>query len=65
MQPVPNTAPASPPITEYGEVGKLHGVKTVFLFGLGPDVRNNMLKEFAKHPEVRGRGLVNYSQLSK
>lgn len=57
-QPVPTVAAASQPIIEYGDASELRGVKTVFLFGLEPDVRKNMLKQFAKYPEVRVAGRI-------
>jgi hypothetical protein len=58
VQPAPVAAAASQPIIEYGAAGELRGVKSVFLFGLEPNVRINMLKAFAKHPEVRVAGRI-------
>jgi hypothetical protein len=57
-QPVPATTTATQPAIEYGDGSELRGVGSVFLLGLEPDVRNNMVKEFAKHPEVRVVGRI-------
>jgi hypothetical protein len=47
------SAPTPAPVIEYGTPGELKGVKTVFIYGVEPELRNNMLKQFAKHPELR------------
>ena len=57
-QAVPATATAPTPIIEYGNASELRGVKKVFIFGVEPDVRNNMLKEFGKHPQLRVAGRI-------
>ena len=57
-QAVPTTAAAPTPIIEYGDASELHGIKNVFIFGVEPDVRNNMLKEFGKHPQLHVVGRI-------
>jgi len=49
-----NTAP----IIQYGNSSELKGVKNIFIYGVEPEVRNNMLKQFAKHPEVQVVGEI-------
>jgi hypothetical protein len=41
----------------------LKGVKNIFIYGVEPEVRNNMLKQFAKHPEVQVVGEIEKADL--
>jgi hypothetical protein len=47
------SAPTLQPITQYGLPSELRGVKTVFIYGVEPEVRNNMIKQFEKHPGLQ------------
>jgi serine protease Do len=44
---------ATQPIVQYGISSELKGVKTVFIYGVEPGVRLNMLKQFQKHPGLQ------------
>jgi len=57
--PVPTAAATNTaPIVQYGNSNELKGVKNIFIYGVEPEVRNNMLKQFAKHPEVQVVGEI-------
>ncbi len=62
LQPAPAAAPTaatpSSPIIEYGTPAELKGVKNVFIYGVEPEVRSNMIKQFSKHPELRVVGEI-------
>jgi serine protease Do len=62
LQPTPApasaAATASAPIIEYGPASELKGVRTVFIYGVEPDVRNNMIKQFEKHPQLQVVGEI-------
>lgn len=57
-QATPAAATATQPIIQYGSPSELRGVHTVFIYGVEPEVRNNMLKQFAKHPELQVVGEI-------
>jgi hypothetical protein len=63
VQPVPPSGVVRQPVIEYGDASELRGVKNVFLFGLEPDVRKNMLKEFVKHPQLHIAGRIEESDI--
>ena len=56
VQPTPTLpAPVSKsaePIVQYGSASELKGVRKIFIYGVEPDVRINMVKQFAKHPTL-------------
>ena len=58
--PAPATAAATTttPIVQYGNASELKGVKNIFIYGVEPEVRNNMLKQFSKHPDVQVVGEI-------
>jgi serine protease Do len=66
-QPPSAPAPASSStpqiVTQYGSPSELRGVKTVFIYGVEPEVRNNMLKQFEKHSGLRVVGEVEKADL--
>jgi serine protease Do len=51
-------AATSTPVVQYGSSSELRGVKNIFIYGVEPEVRNNMLKQFSKHPEVQVVGEI-------
>jgi hypothetical protein len=57
---VPATAAvtSTTPVVQYGSSSELRGVKNIFIYGVEPEVRNNMLKQFSKHPEVQVVGEI-------
>ena len=61
----PSTASTAPlqPVVQYGSQSELRGVHTVFIYGVEPDVRNNMLKQFAKHPGVQVFGEIEHADV--
>ena len=52
------SATTTAPVVQYGDSSELRGVKNIFIYGVEPEVRNNMLKQFSKHPEVRVVGEI-------
>jgi hypothetical protein len=62
---VPTTASVAPakPIIEYGSPNELRGVRKIFIYGVDPDIRNNMLKQFAKHPELQVVGEIGAADI--
>jgi hypothetical protein len=59
VAPMPTAAATNTaPIIQYGNSSELKGVKNIFIYGVEPEVRNNMLKQFAKHPEVQVVGEI-------
>jgi serine protease Do len=57
--PVSSAATTNPtPIVQYGSSNELRGVRNIFIYGVEPEVRNNMLKQFAKHPDVKVVGEI-------
>src|SRR5262249_39802218 len=63
IAPAPTAAPTASStnlqfVTQYGTPSELRGVRTVFIYGVDADVRNNMLKQFDKHPELRVVGEI-------
>jgi hypothetical protein len=39
------------------------GVRKVFIYGVEPDVRDNILKQFAKHPELQVVGDIGQAEV--
>jgi hypothetical protein len=62
-QPQPVTAAATPPVIEYGDTSELRGVKKIFIYGVEPDVRKNMLQQFAKQPELQVVGRIEEADM--
>jgi hypothetical protein len=62
---LPTTASVAPPkpIIEYGSANELRGVRKIFIYGVDPDIRNNMLKQFAKHPELEVVGEIGRADI--
>lgn len=66
LQPAPAVAAPTPaavatrsePIIEYGTAAELKGVRNIFIYGVEPEVRSNMIRQFAKHPQLQVVGEI-------
>jgi hypothetical protein len=56
-------ASSSQPIIQYGTPNELKNVHTVFIYGVDPDVRNNMVKQFSKHLGVQVVGEIEHADI--